>query len=169
MASVITEKDSDIIIRIGTTANKDNGDILIDGNIRLPGEEDFCMYNGVTVPDGVKAKTFCYNSERGFYINRKFLYSSGENNLNITIPDVQTTVKNPKVILSDENTGDKNYTLDSIGKSLSLINDGDSPVILSINDMDIKINSEEVYSDLFEEFSSFSISTNSSYRLVVRG
>jgi len=169
MASIITEKGSDVIIRICSTATEVENDILIDGTIKLPDKDSFNIYSGLTIPADIKAKTFCYNPEKNFFINKRFLYASGEDSINVSIPDVQTEINNPKVILADEHTGNKNYTLQSVGKSISIINDGEQSLNLSINSMDIKVDTGESFSDLFEDFSSFNITASGPYRLVVRG
>lgn len=169
MASIITEKGSDVIIRICSTASYDGNDVLIDGGIRLPEKEEFNIHSGITIPSDIKAKTFCYTPEKGFFINKRFLYASGEDSINVSIPDVQTEINNPKVILADENTGNESYTLESIGKSISIINDGEQPLNLIINSIEIKVDTEESFSDLFENFSSFDVVASGPYRLVVRG
>lgn len=60
----------------------------------------------------------------------------------------------------------KNYPTSMYG--FAIVNDGDSDLTVSINSFNIVVKSGEAFDDLFDPFTSLTVSGNSAFRAVVR-
>lgn len=71
-----------------------------------------------------------------------------------------------KDAFNGSSTTKKNYLTNMYG--FAIVNDGDSDLTVSINSFNIVVKSGEAFDDLFDPFTSLTISGNSAFRAVVR-
>jgi len=76
MKYVITDKD-DVVIALSTRFN-DNKEIrnleLDDFNIAYAPDEEFNVYQVISVPAEVEPSKYCYDETNGFYTNPNYVY-----------------------------------------------------------------------------------------------
>lgn len=158
---LIVQRINEVIVRVASSTQIVGDDILVDGSFVIKGKGAFDIYSDVEVPKDIEGRYYCYNPEDGFYVNDNFLFSSGKNKVN---------VEKEKVILVDEHTGTKSYNLTQYGSSISIVNDSeDEDLVLSIDSFNITVKAQEQFTDDFELFDSFTITTAGFYRVAVRG
>lgn len=71
-----------------------------------------------------------------------------------------------KDAFNGSSTTTKNYLTKMYG--FAIVNDGESDLTVSINSFNIVVKSGESFEDLFDPFTSLTISGNSAFRVVVR-
>jgi hypothetical protein len=54
-------------------------------------------------------------------------------------------------------------------KSLSIVNDGNSDLTFTVNNITITVKSNETYNDDFEDFNTITVNSNIAHRIVARG